>query len=313
MPSISEYCLQIADKRYGLMGVAIVAIIFYHLSCWTVSTPLLDAFKWGFIGVDIFFFVSAFGLCRSYERNPLKMFYANRFKRIFPLYVLWALMLSVIKLVLQHKGVVLVLKQFIATSTTLAYYLPGFDHSSWFVPAILLLYITFPLFYRIVDLLGPRVLMPVIIVSLFVECFVSARIGWYYDCLIARVPVFFLGILCYHCANRRKTIDNIDILIWFAVYVLSLSFSHSRFFITTMFCPIFIMVAILFLRCTMTTKVLNWCGQNSYELFLGHILGYNIVRHVCQGGAGVLVLTMGMAFGCFIMLSVSKVVLKFIR
>lgn len=314
MSSIKEYCQQISDERDGLMGIAILAVIFYHLSCWTDSTPILSAFKWGFIGVDVFFFVSAFGLCCSYERNSCKKFYTNRFKRIFPLYVVWAFVLSLIKLVLQHKGAGLVLKQFIATSSTLSYYLPGFDHSSWFVPAIVLLYITFPFFYRIVNFLGAKVLLPMTIVSLFASYFISTRIGWYYDCLMARIPIFVLGILCYHCANKRTPISTKDILVWFAIYILSLSFSHSRFFIANMFSPIFIIAAILAVRCNKNVAMLKWFGQNSYELFLGHILGYNVVRAALgREDAGMFILIVGMVVGCFLMFSASKVVYKYIR
>lgn len=78
---------KVSSIRSELMGAAIIAVILYHLYCWVPGTPLLRVFKWGFIGVDVFMFVSAFGLCFSYERNPLSVFYFNRTKRIFPSFI----------------------------------------------------------------------------------------------------------------------------------------------------------------------------------------------------------------------------------
>ena len=127
--------------RAGLMGEAIIAVIAYHLFCWVSGVPVLRMFEWGFIGVDVFMFASAFGLCFSYEKNSLSVFYGNRLKRIFPLLVFQASIVAALGYLCSGHSVSLAVKSFFAYSTTLNYYVPGFNHGPWFIPAIVLLYL----------------------------------------------------------------------------------------------------------------------------------------------------------------------------
>lgn len=71
---------QRVDKQF-LMGIAITFVWLYHLrcTCHHLGDPL---FKPLFIGVDIFLFLSAYGLCFSYNKNSLGQFYKNRIKRV---------------------------------------------------------------------------------------------------------------------------------------------------------------------------------------------------------------------------------------
>lgn len=71
---------QRVDKQF-LMGIAITFVWLYHLrcTCHHLGDPL---FKPLFIGVDIFLFLSAYGLCFSYNKNTLGQFYKNRIKRV---------------------------------------------------------------------------------------------------------------------------------------------------------------------------------------------------------------------------------------
>ena len=61
--------------RTELMGISILMIFIYHLVLFyerysMKGLPLIDDItgKW-YVGVDIFFFLSAYGLCQSFENN----------------------------------------------------------------------------------------------------------------------------------------------------------------------------------------------------------------------------------------------------
>lgn len=73
----------------GLRGIAILAVLLFHLRRNTATTPYLFAFGW--IGVDLFFVLSGFlitGILLDTKelRDRAITFYRRRFKRIFPIY-----------------------------------------------------------------------------------------------------------------------------------------------------------------------------------------------------------------------------------
>lgn len=74
-----------ANRNY-LMGVAMLLVIVFHFFCW-VTNPI-GKLNIGFIGVDIFLFLSGFGLSYSFEKNGLLDFYKRRIIRIYPTYFL---------------------------------------------------------------------------------------------------------------------------------------------------------------------------------------------------------------------------------
>lgn len=77
------------------MGVAMIWIIGYHL--WLKDMAYYDSdfkifshiFKFGYVGVDIFFFLSAYGLCHSFMSGNIKQFYFKRFVRIVPVFLIY--------------------------------------------------------------------------------------------------------------------------------------------------------------------------------------------------------------------------------
>ena len=92
----------------GLRGFAILLVIWYHL--WLVSGyvalsgPLQSIVENGFLGVDLFFFVSGFCICYPYararherrSRPPLRQFIERRAWKILPSYVLALVVFAVL-------------------------------------------------------------------------------------------------------------------------------------------------------------------------------------------------------------------------
>lgn len=86
---------RISEHRAILMAIAILTIVIYHFKCWVNGFPWYVGMvlQFGYIGVDLFFYLSGLGLGYSYERNNLKKFYENRVKRIIPSYLLYGIIL----------------------------------------------------------------------------------------------------------------------------------------------------------------------------------------------------------------------------
>lgn len=73
----------ISKYRSALMGVAILLIIIHHLA--EKNTIL----RIGYVGVDIFLFVSGLGLVFAWKKLPdIKVFYKRRFLRVYPTWLL---------------------------------------------------------------------------------------------------------------------------------------------------------------------------------------------------------------------------------
>ncbi len=77
------------DHSLYWMGIATLAILLFHIgqneSSHIVHKGINFIFSKGSIGVNIFFFLSGYGLANSFNKNSLKVFYFNRFKRLYPM------------------------------------------------------------------------------------------------------------------------------------------------------------------------------------------------------------------------------------
>ncbi len=89
-----EYKTVISNQRTLLMGIAIILVMLYHIgithSC-RYPFPLSDLFSWyGHWGVDIFLFLSGFGICYSLNKTKQQntSFFLRRLRRIMPTCIL---------------------------------------------------------------------------------------------------------------------------------------------------------------------------------------------------------------------------------
>ena len=118
----------ISKNRQALTGISIIAILLYHAYVWITpqDNNLLKLFTYGYAGVDIFMFLSGWGLCFSYSKNRISSFYFRRFIRIFPLTILSGLIVS---LFVYRYGGAITCWDVICTVSTLYYY--GFGGTYW--------------------------------------------------------------------------------------------------------------------------------------------------------------------------------------
>jgi peptidoglycan/LPS O-acetylase OafA/YrhL len=95
----------------GVRGIAILAVMLVH-SADRLSTPIMrSAFKYGWVGVDLFFVLSGFLItgillqARGGERY-FRNFYVRRMLRVWPLYfVVLAVAFGVVPTILSHVGI----------------------------------------------------------------------------------------------------------------------------------------------------------------------------------------------------------------
>ena len=142
----------IVNNRSLFWGISILLILLYHQPDYSLIKGIY--FYPGFVGVDVFLFFSGYGLCFSINKHSLIDFYKRRLERILPLYLLMAILCS---LVLSFRGEkVYTIWDYFCNLTTLSYYGLGGDVFEWFLSALFLLYLIFPLLYQSINIITPK-------------------------------------------------------------------------------------------------------------------------------------------------------------
>ena len=300
------FCLNNISKfRIEMFGISTLLIIFYHLGNRGIPgasflvDPISDFLFFltskANIGVDVFVFLSAIGLFYSMSRNSIKTFYRNRFSRVL---ITWFIMMgpTFVKYDIIHsgEGVAKRILDFFLDISTLRYWV-DYDNSNtpWFVPFIIVLYILFPLLYRLDNCTKHIVTITLIIISIII-CFAgySNEIIIKYGNCFSRLPIFFIGILMANGVKTKKAIEKIYPIIILCVFVILYIlwfFLKLPFVIDMLFGSIVAFLLIMvysFLREMVNIKHLSKMfisfGSVSLEVFLIHraILGmfdrYNV-------------------------------------
>ncbi|MFA5342144.1 MAG: acyltransferase family protein [Clostridia bacterium] len=135
--------MQILKTKKQIMAVAAILIAVYHLWIPVFSIDGLHGriehffVSIGYIGVDLFFFLSAYTLSKYSIASRWK-FIVKRLSKIYPVFLLFC-----ISALLIGK---LSFKKFLATAFFWDFIKQGGGSFLWFIPAIILMYITFPYF-----------------------------------------------------------------------------------------------------------------------------------------------------------------------
>lgn len=264
------------EERTYLMGIAIFMIILLHFYCWFNGTRpwWIYFFSEGQTGVDIFLFLSAYGLEASIRKNGWKRFYCNRAKRILPVYFLFLFTLFVffqnhvpikhitIQIICQLSGFSLFQRpDFFST---------GFEFD-WFTPALILIYISFPVisfwlnrllkYSQYADII---ILIICIIISLLDFRFIHLPIKF----LLYRLPIIIIGAITYIYIEKGKTnrLLTLYIILFFAGI-----FSNQHSFLTSSSVPIAMTVYAITQGHRPFQRTISLLGRHSYEIYLAHI------------------------------------------
>ena len=249
--------LIIANRPF-IMGVAMTMVIVYHLFCW-VYNPI-GPFNIGYVGVDIFLFLSGLGLSYSFEKNSITQYYKNRIKRIYPIYFL-----SVISTYLIYKlnwSIFVLLENLL----TISFYTKGgINRYDWYLESLFSLYILFPIIYY-----WGRFKMAGVVILLIVITFIllNFNIPWWYDCILGRLPIFLYGVIFKHCTKSYKTISIIGILFYLPCYKYVSTFLAS----SGLTIPLIISTLVLVhFSPTRIKESLSYIGKHSLEFYIANL------------------------------------------
>ena len=186
------------NKKF-LQVIAAFQILFFHLWAPLTSTQIEQfILKTAYVGVDMFFFLSAYSLAgREIDYVPFLK------DRVLKLYAKFAFFILIMALFSKSFGVIRVVKSL----TLIEFFQKGGGAFLWFIPAILILYIIYPLFlkwnsrFKVI-----WVLLIWLIAGVFSEHVLSYTTVFIFT---NRIPVILAGYLfktyCTHNNNLRRS------------------------------------------------------------------------------------------------------------
>ncbi len=286
---------ELLKYRNVCLGFAMIWIVWYHSKLVSPIGALNAVKDIGYGGADICLFASGIGCYFSLTKDadPYS-FMKRRFARLLPVYFCFMAVWAVCKAVADPVSMRTILGNVLGVQnfTTLG------NAFNWYISAIFLFYILAPLFKSIVEKTDGicRHIFIILLLVLFSVPF------WTSNVLIitmARIPIFYIGMLfAKSCINGTTVTGRITLLyagcsiLGIALLVLFQTLFHNYMWSHGLYWYPFILItpglciAISLLmhlldrnKCgRIVVLCLDKIGQYSFEIYLVHILVFNIVK-----------------------------------
>ena len=276
--------------RSELMGLACLWVMLHHnFFDWPNALDSLRRFAlYGNLGVDIFLLLSGVGLYYAWQKKPrLGDFYARRFVRLVVPYLLFAVPYWVWRDLYLHQG------SFLLDLPQLSLLLKGVI-TTWYVPAIAVMYLCYPLIARFL-LSGDRWTRTVVLCGAVMVGCLHLNYGGgevYQNCEIAltRSAIFIIG-----CTLGKSVRDDEPIaphlpalgLLWImlndsmrrhtALDAVWIRFSYIPLALSSVLVSLWVLEQLE--KFGGLRKFLRFFGERSLELYLTHVLIRNVFYH----------------------------------
>lgn len=197
--------LEILTKYRGaIMGIAALWILFFHewQNVLTAGTKIAEYESYikriGFCGVDIFLFLSGIGLVFAIGKGSILSFYYRRLKRVYLPFLIVALIRF-----FTEKWTPAILRDYVLC---ISFYKVTIYSFLWFVPAILTMYLLFPLYYKLFEKSADKLLFTAsaFLIWLVLTLFFREKLRGDMWGFTNRIPVFLFGIYAGHLTKTRK-------------------------------------------------------------------------------------------------------------
>ena len=188
--------------RNELKGTAILWIVFFHMA---LRSPgiLYHVQKIGYGGVDLFFFLTGYGLYHSLSKNnDLSSYWRRRMSRILPAYVPFILCWMLLMLPRYGLSTTEIIRSVSGNLFMLGYWLGAPSVFNWYMGALILFLLMAPLFHACVLKSG----QPFRTMAFLLGCSFLAGLCCVGDdryMAVSRMPVFLLGMAF---AMERKSV-----------------------------------------------------------------------------------------------------------
>ena len=236
------------------MGFSAFLIMAFHLNLINIAN----------IGVEIFLLLSAMGCYFSLSKDfNIKSFYKKRVMRILPSFILISGALYIFRILFSSHDISII--------TYLGLGVFSGDLTFWFVPLILICYLTAPFIFKLIHCKHALIIIMLLSATIF---FLSPTLNF----LFARLPIFFLSMYFSKFIYNKKSIKkqylypifilNILLLITLEIYLKSINIHWSILFIIYFFITIPTTLLLAKILSKINSIVLTFLGTISFETYL---------------------------------------------
>lgn len=308
---------RISRYKAALMGIAILIVVYGHLLYYhsgLLAYENLDITEWYTVGsVDIFLFLSGFGIYHSLKKNadPLR-FMERRMSRLLPSYLPFIVVYCLFCLLTDQ----MTKWQALGNLTTFGWWTQMGGQFNWYIPTLIALYLFSPLFFAVIERDRKKALL------LFPLFFLldAACVGSSLMIGVSRFPVYFLGMYLGAEAadgkqpSRRHLILSGILMVgsMVAYYFLVTRFPGSLKYYGFWWHPFLLSTpGCLYMTTWLMEKQEKWkptrllnrglefLGGKSFEIYLCHIFVYTVGLYFGVQGWGkwILLALCGLAVG----------------
>lgn len=274
---------KISLNRGALMGGAILWVFLFHVG--GIGVPYIDTLcSKGYLGVDIFFFLSGWGLCHSLSKDSnITQFYRRRILKIIPSWWIIISMMAVVQ-VIMHLPHPESFVDFILYFSGIGYFVQGlFPDSSifvtfyeWYIPTLLLFYLFAPIFAKLSIRYNFFILIIGVVAILCVNYFCFSEI---YSLSYCRFPIYILGFVAYKLGAHNELILNIRVEMFLFILgivlgllcYLDIIHGNIEFLIVLLTLPLVLSMIPALNKKNLFNIILSFLGTISLELYLLHI------------------------------------------
>jgi hypothetical protein len=197
--------------RNVIFGLATIWIFVFHTwipvfnnptNSFTLVIHYIEEYirKIGYCGVDIFLLLSGMGLTYAIKKGSLGRFYYRRIRRVFLPYLAAGLICWPIN----HWSI----WEFLGNVSGYTFFTKHIHTFGWFVPAIVTLYLFFPLYYKFFSKVKSKFLFTVLSLTLWflLSILLCDHIRFDLYGFTNRIPVFIIGIYFGEVSQRPEEI-----------------------------------------------------------------------------------------------------------
>lgn len=286
MDSKIQFDLNLFSKyRTELMGMAAIMVIITHMhdngvAMYEFVRRLTSV---GASGVELFLFVSGFGLWKSCKKatngtfavNPrvLSSWYARRYLRILVPYILFAIPMYGILTIMDHMDGI----EFLKRVSFISFWTRGWG--VWYIAMLIPLYFITPFIIKLLS--GNGKIIWFILLMLLTEIFAYVGFGGgrdFYYCrfMVSRLPSFLIGIVMAQaiCEGEKKmslwVILIIPLIAYFILRGVNHHFGTRFFYLWLLPLPFSTLMVWLVRRFGWLQKMCNFMGRISLEVYCTH-------------------------------------------
>ena len=282
---------EISNYRGEIFGISIISIILFHyfegvaISGETGKFLTLLAFLYngiiGSVGVDVFLFLSGYGVFYSLSRKQgFIAFYIKRIERVVIPYLIVGCAFWIIKdLIIGRES----FWRFLYDYSLLSFWGEGI-RTFWYISLICILYAISPYIYERHRVMffwgGLSILLTIFLYRVYPSKYTEIEIA------ILRIPVFLIGMYVASLSKNRRTISQL----LFGLLALSVplkivwgmyGFPFSR--LINGCYAVFLVVLYVVIRHwgddnSKTFSAMVWFGSYSLELYIVHVALRNLMR-----------------------------------